>query len=100
MKNAALAGVALSFGLLPAAAMAQGVGELNAGAQLTAQPPAQPNAQAGVAWQAQAPRQRWLMVQDAALQPCVDRTQAQSIGLANRRAWWLVPASAVATCQR
>jgi 4-amino-4-deoxy-L-arabinose transferase-like glycosyltransferase len=56
--------------------------------------------QRGIAWQAQAPRQRWLMVQDAALQPCVDRAQAQSIGLANRRAWWLVPASAVTTCQR
>ena len=56
--------------------------------------------QRGIAWQAQAPRQRWLMVQDAALQPCVDRRQAQSIGLANRRAWWLVPPSAVATCRR
>jgi 4-amino-4-deoxy-L-arabinose transferase-like glycosyltransferase len=56
--------------------------------------------QRGIAWQAQAPLQRWLMVQDGALQPCVDRAQAQPIGLANRRAWWLVPASAVAACQR
>jgi 4-amino-4-deoxy-L-arabinose transferase-like glycosyltransferase len=56
--------------------------------------------QRGIAWQAQAPLQRWLMVQDPALQPCVDRRQAQPIGLANRRAWWLVPASAVTACRR
>ena len=56
--------------------------------------------QRAIAWQAQAPRQRWLMVQDAALPPCVDRRQAQPVGLANRRAWWLVPASAVSACPR
>jgi len=52
----------------------------------------------GMQWQAQAPQRRWLMVQDAALPACVDRTRAEPVGLANRRAWWLVPATATAAC--
>jgi hypothetical protein len=52
----------------------------------------------GVQWQGQAPQRRWLMVQGAALPPCVDRTRAEPIGLANRRAWWLVPAAATTDC--
>ena len=52
----------------------------------------------GVQWQAQKPGTRWLMVQDAALPACVDRTHAEPIGLANRRAWWLVPATATRAC--
>ncbi|HVR81957.1 MAG TPA: glycosyltransferase family 39 protein [Luteimonas sp.] len=54
----------------------------------------------GIAWQAQAPQHRWLLVQDAALPPCVDRSRAEPIGLANRRAWWLLPATAVVGCAR
>ncbi|NUS38069.1 MAG: glycosyltransferase family 39 protein, partial [Lysobacter sp.] len=48
----------------------------------------------GIAWQAQAPQRRWLMVQDVALPDCVDRARAEPVGLANRRAWWLLPAAA------
>jgi hypothetical protein len=54
--------------------------------------------QHAVAWQRQAPQRRWLMVQDVALPPCVQRDQATPIGLANRRAWWLLPAAATTTC--
>ena len=48
-----------------------------------------------VAWQAQAPERRWLLVQEPALLACIDRTQAELAGIANRRRWWLVPAKAV-----
>lgn len=51
--------------------------------------------QQGVAWQAQQPAQRWLLVQETALLGCVDRTASQVVGVANRRKWWLVPGSAV-----
>lgn len=50
---------------------------------------------AGVAWQAAQPRQRWLLVLDEVMLPCVDRRQAEVAGVANRRRWWLVPATAV-----
>jgi hypothetical protein len=56
--------------------------------------------QRAIAWQAQAPQHRWLMVQGVALPTCVDRSRGQSIGLANRREWWLLQAAAVATCPR
>ncbi|MDV3469864.1 glycosyltransferase family 39 protein [Stenotrophomonas sp. C3(2023)] len=49
----------------------------------------------GVAWQAQAPQRRWLLVQEVALLPCVDRSRAELAGIANRRRWWLVQADAV-----
>ena len=52
----------------------------------------------GLRWQAQAPQRRWLMVQDAALPACVDRARAEPVGLANRRAWWLVPSNATTAC--
>jgi 4-amino-4-deoxy-L-arabinose transferase-like glycosyltransferase len=56
--------------------------------------------QDGRAWQAQAPERRWLLVQQAALLACVDRAQAERVGVANRRGWWLVPARAFAgPCQ-
>ncbi len=54
----------------------------------------------GVAWQAQAPARRWLLVQEVALSPCVDRTLAQPLGGANRRNWWLLPGSATVACNR
>ncbi|WP_349985912.1 ArnT family glycosyltransferase [Stenotrophomonas sp. WHRI 8082] len=49
----------------------------------------------GVAWQAQAPATRWLLVQEDALLACVDRSRAELAGIANRRRWWLVRAEAV-----
>jgi 4-amino-4-deoxy-L-arabinose transferase-like glycosyltransferase len=45
-------------------------------------------------WQAQAPQQRWLLIQEPALSQCVDRTKAEFAGVSNRRRWWLVPAGA------
>jgi len=52
----------------------------------------------GVAWQRQAPARRWLLVQEAALVPCVDLARAHALGGANRRRWWLLPGEATATC--
>lgn len=49
----------------------------------------------GVAWLAQAPAGRWLLVQEDALLPCIDRTRAEMAGIANRRRWWLLQADAV-----
>ncbi len=49
----------------------------------------------GVAWQAQAPATRWLLVQEDALLACIDRDVSELAGVANRRRWWLVPADAV-----
>ena len=45
-------------------------------------------------WQAEAPQQRWLLVQEPALSQCVDKTKAEFAGISNRRRWWLVPAAA------
>jgi hypothetical protein len=53
-----------------------------------------------IAWQARVPARRWLLVQDTALAACVDRAQAQALGLANRREWWLLPAAATQDCVR
>ncbi|KTF37864.1 ArnT family glycosyltransferase [Xanthomonas translucens] len=49
----------------------------------------------GVAWQAQAPQRRWLLVQEAAMLGCIDRRASTLAGVSNRRNWWLVPAAAV-----
>ncbi|MBE2292177.1 MAG: glycosyltransferase family 39 protein [Xanthomonadales bacterium] len=49
----------------------------------------------GVAWQAQAPG-RWLLVEEDALEACLDRERIELAGVANRRRWWLVPPGAVA----
>lgn len=49
----------------------------------------------GLAWQAQRPQRRWLLVQEPAMLSCIDRAAAISVGTANRRRWWLVPATAV-----
>lgn len=49
----------------------------------------------GVAWQARAPARRWLLVQEDALLPCIDRSRAEMAGIANRRRWWLLQAEAV-----
>ncbi len=55
--------------------------------------------QRALAWQRQAPASRWLLVQDTALMPCVAMPQAQSLGGANRREWWLLPARATMACR-
>ena len=59
----------------------------------------EPAAQMGEArsWQARRPAQRWLLVEDDALDACVDRARAVHVGTANRREWWLVPAQAQCT---
>ncbi len=54
--------------------------------------------QRGIAWQRQAPGTRWLLVQETALPHCARMSDAQALGGANRREWWLLPASATAPC--
>jgi len=48
-----------------------------------------------IAWQAQAPGRRWLLVLEEALPGCVARGALVDAGKASRRHWWLVPAGAV-----
>lgn len=48
-----------------------------------------------MAWQAEKPGMRWILVQESALTDCIDRGRAERVGLANRWHWWLVPADAV-----
>ncbi len=45
-------------------------------------------------WLALAPHNRWLLVLEQAISPCVRRDQAVMIGSSNRNAWWLVPGTA------
>jgi len=52
----------------------------------------------GLAWQAEKPTTRWLLIQDVSLPACVDRALADNIGDSNRRGWWLVPMTARAHC--
>jgi len=47
----------------------------------------------GMAWQAEQPASRWLLVQEPALSQCIDKTKAEYAGVSNRRRWWLVPTS-------
>lgn len=55
----------------------------------------------GLAWMAQSPRDRELLVGEDAMLPCIDRARSTEVGRANRRAWWLVPADAVVSaCAR
>jgi 4-amino-4-deoxy-L-arabinose transferase-like glycosyltransferase len=49
----------------------------------------------GMAWMAQSPRDRVLLVGEDAMPPCFDRGRSREVGRANRRAWWLVPANAI-----
>jgi 4-amino-4-deoxy-L-arabinose transferase-like glycosyltransferase len=48
-----------------------------------------------IAWQRERPASRWLLLEDTALVPCIDRRLAFHMGRSNRRGWWLVPARAV-----
>ncbi len=53
-----------------------------------------------ILWQRAAPERRWVFVLADAMAPCIDRAQAQYVGHANRREWWLFRADAVApTCR-
>ena len=47
-----------------------------------------------IEWQSQAPRQRWIFIQEDAMGECVDRAKARYVGTANRRRWWLMGADA------
>ncbi|WP_421569693.1 ArnT family glycosyltransferase [Stenotrophomonas sp. PD6] len=47
------------------------------------------------AWAADYPGRRWILVTDRALGRCVDRTQAITVGQANRNTWMLVPSAAL-----
>jgi 4-amino-4-deoxy-L-arabinose transferase-like glycosyltransferase len=60
-------------------------------------PPAE-QMRSGIAWQQLEPSLRWLLVQETALPDCVERERAQPLDSANRRDWWLLPASATASC--
>jgi len=55
-------------------------------------PPAE-QLHAAIAWQAQVPQRRWLLIEASALPRCIDRRRAVRVGIANRREWWLLPAT-------
>ena len=57
-------------------------------------PPAEQLA-AARAWQSQSPATRWVQVEAAAMDDCIDRSRAENLGVSNRREWWLVPAAAM-----
>lgn len=50
------------------------------------------------AWQRMQPDHRWLMLEQAAVLPCIERSRAVFVGHSNRREWWLAPASATSAC--
>ena len=51
-----------------------------------------------LAWQRAAPASRWLLVEETLLPDCVQRAQAQHVGVANRRGWWLLRVDASGAC--
>ncbi|TLY50264.1 MAG: glycosyltransferase family 39 protein [Gammaproteobacteria bacterium] len=53
-----------------------------------------------IVWQRTAPQRRWVLVLADAMTPCIERVQAQYVGHANRREWWLFRADAVAPACR
>ena len=52
---------------------------------------------AAIGWQ-RGDARRWLLVEDDALPACVARGAAQHVGVANRRGWWLLAATAARDC--
>lgn len=54
--------------------------------------------QRGLRWQAGAPGERWLLVQDQAMAACIDTARALRMDNTNRRGWWLVPGAAATGC--
>ncbi|HEY7872733.1 MAG TPA: glycosyltransferase family 39 protein [Rudaea sp.] len=55
---------------------------------------------AAIRWQAAVPAQRWILLPDSALDPCVARERAVDVGESNRSHWWLFRADAVANICR
>ena len=51
---------------------------------------------AAIRWQEAAPAQRWILLQESALSPCVTRARAIDMGISNRIDWWLFRADALA----
>ena len=51
---------------------------------------------AAIRWQEAAPARRWILLPEAALDPCVMRSSATDVGKSNRIHWWLFRAGAVA----
>ena len=53
-----------------------------------------------IAWQREAPENRWVLILDTAMGECIERDRAVPIGQSNRRSWWLFRADAVrAACR-
>lgn len=52
--------------------------------------------QDAIRWQSQAPALRWVLIQETALGDCIRRDRSVPVGVANRRAWVLFRADAVA----
>lgn len=50
----------------------------------------------GAAWLAEVPATRWVLARADTVPECVDAAQVIDVGLSNRRAWALVPGTAVA----
>jgi hypothetical protein len=55
---------------------------------------------AAIRWQQAAPAQRWILLPDTALDPCILRSRAVDVGMSNRIDWWLFRADAVAEACR
>jgi len=55
---------------------------------------------AAIRWQQSAPAQRWILLPDTALDPCILRSRAVDVGSSNRIDWWLFRADAVAAACR
>lgn len=50
-------------------------------------------------WQRAVPASRWLLVEGSVLPECVDKARSRDMGNANRRQWWLVPATVSSGCR-
>ena len=55
---------------------------------------------AAIRWQQAVPAQRWILLPDTALDPCIARRRAVDVGTSNRIDWWLFRADAVADACR
>ena len=50
--------------------------------------------ESALAWQAQAPEDRWLLIVGSAIPQGFRDGEPFAVGIANRRTWWLLPARA------
>ncbi|KRE88656.1 dolichyl-phosphate-mannose-protein mannosyltransferase [Frateuria sp. Soil773] len=57
--------------------------------------PARQQLHDALAWQAQAPQRRWILIDGKVMDGCVDRSRALRVGTANRNEWWMFDAAAV-----